>query len=105
MRQRLRQEPVCEPRVPWQQRPMQVRADGAPHATPFVAALTVVSKAGDDAPERRRARVEIRAARMILEARERPPHARLELALEQDVSDHPFLPRDCLQRKEADAGE
>src|SRR5262249_26835197 len=105
MRQRLRQEPIREPGVPGQQRPMQVRPDGAPHATPLLAAPTVVSEPGDDATERRRARVEMRTTRMVLEAGERPRHAGLELALEQNVPDHPSLARHGLQRKEAGAAE
>ena len=40
---------------------------------------------------------------MVLEAGDRPPLAGHELALEQDVADHPPLARDRLVREEADA--
>ena len=40
---------------------------------------------------------------MVLEAGERPLRARLELALEQDVADHPPRSGDRVERQEADA--
>ena len=40
---------------------------------------------------------------MVLEAGDRPPLAGDELALEQDVADHPLLPGEGLVREEADA--
>ena len=42
---------------------------------------------------------------MVLEAGQRPPVARVELALEQDVADHAPLAGDRLEREEPDAGQ
>ena len=47
--ERLRQEPVGEPGVPREQRPVQVRPERAPPAAAFVPALAVVPEARDDA--------------------------------------------------------
>jgi len=105
MRQRLREQPVGKPRVARQQRAVQVRADRTADAAAFPAAFAVVAEAGDDAAQRVRARIEARAARVVLEAGQRPPHARLQLALKQDVADHPSLARDRLQREDADPGQ
>ena len=74
------------------------RADAAA----LEAGLAVVAEAGDDAAERLGAGVEPRAAGMVLEARDRPPLTRDELALEQDVADHAPLAGDRLVREEAD---
>ena len=41
---------------------------------------------------------------MVLEPRHGPPLAGIELALDQDVADHPALAGDGLVREEADAG-
>ena len=41
---------------------------------------------------------------MVLEAGDRRPHPRLELALDQDVADHAPLAGDRVERQEADAG-
>src|SRR5207248_5621846 len=82
-----------------------VRADLTADAAAFPAALAVVAETGDDTAERLRARIEARAARVVLEAGQRPPHARLQLALKQDVADHPSLARDRLQREDADPGQ
>ena len=76
-----------------------------PDAAALQAALAVVPEPGDDAAERLRAGVEARPAGVVLEARERAPHAGLELALEQDVADHPPLAGDRLEREEPDAGQ
>ena len=84
---------------------MQVRPDSAPDATAFPAALPVVSEPRHDAAERLGAGVEPRAAGVVFEPRQRAPHAGLELALEQDVTDHPRLARHGLQREEPDAGQ
>ena len=75
-----------------------------PSAAALEAALAVVAEAGDDAAERLGAGVEPRAAGVVLEARERAALARLELALEQHVADHPPLAGDRLERQQADAG-
>ena len=42
---------------------------------------------------------------MVLEAGERPPLTRLELALQQHVADHPPLAGDRVQREEPDPGK
>ena len=47
--QRLGQEPVGEPGVPGEQRPVQVRPERPPAAAAFVPALAVVPEARDDA--------------------------------------------------------
>ena len=82
---------------------MEVRADHAPGAAALVAALAVVPEAREHAPERLGAGIEVRAAGVVLEAGERPPLARLELALEQHVADHPLLAGDGLEREQSDA--
>ena len=102
VRERLRQQPVREPRVPRQQRPVEVRADGAADAAALEAALAVVAEAVHDAAERQRALVEQRAAGVVLESGERPAGP---LAVEQDVADHAALARDRVEREEADPGQ
>src|SRR5205085_12612695 len=87
------------------QRPVQVRPDSAPDTATFEAALAVVAEAGNDAAERLRSPVEMRAAGVVLEAGEHPPDPGFELALEQDVADHAPLTGDRLEREEADARE
>ena len=72
VRERLREQPVGEPRVARQERPVEVRADRAAGAAALEAALAVVAEAGDDAAERLGAGVEPRAAGVVLEAGERP---------------------------------
>src|SRR3954470_2326956 len=86
--ERLREDPVGEPRIPGKQRPVQVRPDRPADPAAFVAALAVVAEPRDDAPERRGPGVELRASGMVLEPREGANDTRLELALEQNVSDH-----------------
>ena len=56
VRERLREQPVGEPRVAREERAVQVRADRAPDAAALEAALAVVPEARDDAAERLRAR-------------------------------------------------
>ena len=82
---------------------MEVRADRAPEPAALEAALAVVAEAGDDAAERLGARVEARAAGVVLEARDRAHVAGLELGLEQHVADHPPLAGDRLERQQPDA--
>src|SRR5580765_54869 len=94
--ERLREEPVREPRVARQQRTVQIGADRSTHATALEAALAVVAEAVDDTPERQR------PPGMILEPRER---ATCPVAVEQHIADHPALPGDRVEREEADAGE
>src|SRR5881397_2529104 len=101
--ERLRQHPIGEPRVAREQRAMEVRADRAADATAFVPALAVVAEAGDHTAERFRAVVEMRPARLVLEAGKRSPDAGVELALEQDVTDHPPLTGDGFEREKPDS--
>src|SRR5215208_4665465 len=96
--QRLREEPVGEPRIAGQEGAVEVRADRPPDATALEAAVAVVAEPCDDAAERLRADVEMRTAGVVLEARERALHARLELALEQAVADHPRVAGDGVER-------
>ena len=98
VRERLREQPVGEPRVAGKQRPVEVRPDRAADARALEAALAVVPEAGDHATEGLGAWVELGAARMVLEARERVDRARVELAPEQDVADHPALAGHGLER-------
>src|SRR5436190_11760512 len=105
VRDRLRQQPVGQPRVPRQQGPMQVGPDRATAAAALVPALAVVAEARDDAAEGFGTLVEDRPPRVILEAGESAPLARLELALEEDVADHAPRARERVQRQEPDAGQ
>src|SRR5205807_365561 len=104
VRERLREQPVREPRVAREQRPVEVGADHAAGAAALEAALPVVAEPGEDASERLGTGVEPRASRVVLEPGERAPLAGLELALEQHVADHAALSRDCLEREQPDAG-
>src|SRR5665647_865643 len=52
VRQRLREQPVGQPRVAREQRPVEIRPDRPSDAGAFEAALPVVSEAGEDAAER-----------------------------------------------------
>jgi len=63
MRECLCEEPVGEPGVARQQRPVQIRADRPAEPAAFVAALAVVAEAGHDTPERFRAGIELCGAR------------------------------------------
>src|SRR5512132_3919214 len=105
MLERSREEPVCEPRVTWQQRPVQIRPDRPIDPNALETALPVVAEPCDDPSQRHGARIEPRHPRVVLEARQRLPHARLELALQQAVADHPPLARHRLVRKKARAGQ
>src|SRR5207247_8493947 len=67
MRERLREHPVREPRVAWEQRPVQVCADRPADAAALEAAFAVVAEAGNYAAERLRAGVEPSPAGMVLE--------------------------------------
>src|SRR5262249_49615017 len=69
----------------------------------LVAALAVVPEAGDDASERFCAVLEHGPPGMVLETGERPLDPGLQLALEQDVADHPPLARDGVEWQPADA--
>src|SRR5262245_10502318 len=99
------EKPVRQPRVARQQRPVEIRPHRGADACALVAALAVVPEPRYDSAERLRAIVEPRDPGVVLEARERPPNARLELALEQAVADHPALARDRVQREEPRTGQ
>src|SRR5439155_10867213 len=96
------EQPVREPRIARQQRPVQVRADGPPHPAALQAGLAVVPEAGDDATGRLGAGIEPRPARVVLEPGQRAPGP---LAVEEDVADHAPVTGDGLVREEADAGQ
>src|SRR5262249_34184150 len=98
VRERLRKKPIGEPPVPRPQRPVEIRAEQAPGAAALVAALAVVPEAGEDATERLGSRIEARATRVVLEAGERPSFARLELTLEEHITDHALFASDGLER-------
>ena len=101
--ERLREQPVGEPRVTRQKRPVEIRADHAADTAALEAALAVVAEAGEHASEWLRAGIEARSAGVVLESGERPLLSRLELALDEHVADHALLAGDGLERKEADA--
>ena len=103
--ERLREEPVGEPRVAGEEGAVEVGADHAAGTAALVAAGTVVAEAGEHAPERLGAFVEVRAARVVLEARQRTRLARLELALEQHVPDHAALPGNRVEGQEPSPGQ
>jgi len=84
---------------------VEVGADHAAGTATLETAGTVVTEAGQYAPERLSAFVEVRAARVVLEARERTRLARLELALEQHVSDHAVFSGNRLQGQEPSPGQ
>ncbi len=84
---------------------MEVRADRAAHAAALPTALAVVPEPGHHPAQCLRAGIEPRPAGVVLEARERSPHAGLELALEQDVPDHPPVPRDRVEGEDAHTWE
>jgi hypothetical protein len=105
MFERAGEQPVRQPRVARQQRPMEVRPHRGADARAFVAALAVVPEPRYDSAERLGAIIQPRDTGVVLEARERPANARLELAVEEAVADHPALARDRLQRKEPRAGQ
>src|SRR5206468_13037470 len=88
-----------------EQRSVQVRADRPSDAASLEAAFAIVAEAGDDAAERLRAGVEPRPSGVVLEPGERADDTWLELALEQDVADHPPGPGHRLQGEQADAGQ
>src|SRR5688572_33349456 len=98
----LCQEPIGEPRVPREERAVEVRPDRAADAAAFVAALSVVPEARNDAAQGLRARVEHRAPCVVLEAGQEPALTRLELALEEHVADHAALAGHRLVREETD---
>ncbi len=104
VRECLREQPVGEPGIARQERPVEIGADDAPGAAALEAAFAVVAEAREHPSERLGTGVEVRTAGMVLEAGDRPPLSGLELALDQDVADHAALAGDGLQRKQADSG-
>src|SRR5262249_22748142 len=91
-----------EPRVPGQERAVQVRPVDAAGAAALVAGLAVVPEAGEHAPERLCALVEVRPAGVVLEAGDRPARPS---ALEEDVADHAPLAADPRERQEPNPGQ
>src|SRR5437763_15977090 len=71
MRERLCEQPVGEPGIPWQERSVQVCADRSSKPAAFEAALAGVAEAEDDTSERISARGERRAGGVGREAGER----------------------------------
>jgi len=96
MRQRLLEQPVGEPGIPRQERPMEVRPDGAPDPAALPAALAVIAETCHDTAKGLRTRIQAGSTRVILEAGERMTHAGLELALKQDIADHSGVAGDCV---------
>ena len=82
---------------------MEVRPDHAAGAATLEAAFPIVAEAGEHAAERLGAGIEARPSGMVLEPGERALLSGLELAFDQDVTDHAALSRDGLEGKEADA--
>ena len=101
---RLGEQPVCEPGIPGKQRAVQVRPDRAVDAAAFEAGLAVVPEPVEHTAQWLRAFVEKRPSGVVLEAGDGPAPAGDELALEQDVADHPRRARHGLVGEEADAG-
>src|SRR5205085_11769921 len=71
----------------------------------LLAARAVIAETGHSPAEGLGALVEVRAACVVLEARQGAAAAGLKLALEQDVADHPPLTGHCVERKQPDAGQ
>src|SRR5439155_2049214 len=102
VRDRLREQPVREPRVSWQQRSVQIRADGTAQPAAFVAAPAVVAETGDDAPQWLGVGVELRPPGVVLEAGERPARPG---AIQQDIADHAAFAGNRLQREQTKTGQ
>ena len=84
---------------------MEIRPDDPAGAATLEAALTVVSEARHHTAERLGAVFEDRPPRVVLESGDRPTVARLELALEQHVTDHPPVAGHRMERKHPRAGQ
>ncbi len=97
--ERLGEQPVCEPRVAREQRPVEVGAVDPAGTGALEPRASVVAEARDDPAERRCLRIQERAAAVILEARELLAGP---LAVDEDVPDHPPLAGDRLERQQAD---
>ena len=81
---------------------MQVRPDGPPNAAALPAAHAVVAESGHDAAQWLSARVEMRPSCVVFESGQCPTDARIELALQQDITDHACVPGDGVEREHAD---
>ena len=103
MRECLLEQPVGEPGVARQERAVQVRPDNTPDAAALPAAHAVVAESRNDSAEWLSACVEMRPSCVVLESGECPTDARLELALQQDVTDHSCVPGDGVEREHADS--
>ena len=79
---------------------MEVRPDRASESASLEARGPVVAEPVLDSSERLGTGVEQRPARVVLEARQRPSNVGIELALEEDVTDHPRLACDRLVGEE-----
>ena len=84
---------------------MEVRPDGPAVAAAFVPVRAVVAEPGHDASQRGRPVVQVGTSRVVLEAGDHAPPAGLEVALDQDVTDHPALSGDRMQRQQTDPGQ
>jgi len=84
---------------------VEIGAERSFDAASLEARLAVVSEPGDDASQGLGALVEHRSSGVVLETGQRPSPSGLELALEQDVADHPTLAGDRVEREEAGAGK
>jgi hypothetical protein len=98
----LLEQPVGEPGVTRQEWAVQVRTDCTPDAAALPAAHAVVAEPGHDAAERLGACIEVRPSSVVLESGQCPRNAWVELAFQQDVTDHACVPGDRVERKEAD---
>src|SRR6476646_301531 len=104
MGDRLREQPVGEPRVAGPQRPVEVGADRPAEAAAFVATLSVVAEPGHDASEGLGAWIENRPPGVILEAGKGSFRPGLKLAFEQDVADHATRPGNGVEWQQPDSG-
>ena len=102
VRERLREQPVREPRVARQQRPVQVRADARPTRQPSKPVSPSLPKPATTRPSGSRPGRGA-SGRRGSRSRRASALARLELAVEQHVADHPPLAGDRVEREEPDA--
>jgi hypothetical protein len=105
MGERVRDEPVCKPGISRQERPVEVGSDRPPDPAPFEPRLAVVPESEDDPAQRLGPRLEDRSPSMVLETSELVPISRLELAVEENVSDHAGGAGDRLVGEKAHAGQ
>jgi hypothetical protein len=84
---------------------VEVGTDRAADPNAFVTRLTVVPEPGENTAEWLGAGIEARSSGVVLEAGHGPTLSRHELAVEQDVADHPPFARHGVVGEEADTGE